>query len=105
MAVDIEVRLDEGHRLVGGLRDELAVASGAVDQLERFLKDGDRILRQVDAGLVAAERAVEQGKRAFPFVLVGAGIASVAVAIVIVRRRRRHRELDRQAVATAAPDE
>lgn len=92
MAVDVEVRLADGHRLVGGLRGELAVASSAVDQLAQFLDDGDRILRQVDAGLVVAERAVRRGRRAAPFVAVGVAVTGVVVVIVIVRRRRRRRD-------------
>ncbi len=95
MAVDIEVRLVEGQHLVDGMRAELATVSNAVGQVQLLLAEGDRVLGRVDAGLIAAERAVERGRRALPFVLVVGCVAGVAVAVVIVvRRQRRRREAD-----------
>lgn len=94
VAVDIEVRLAEGQHLVGGMRAELAVVSNAVGRVQQFLAESDRVLGQVDAGLIAAERAVERSRRAVPIVLVVCGIAGLAVVVIVVRRRNRRREAE-----------
>lgn len=96
MALDIEVRLVEGQNIVGGMRAELALVSNAVGHVQQFLADGDRVLGQVDAGLIAAERAVERGRRALPIVLMVVGITGLAVAVIVVRRRKRRREAEHE---------
>lgn len=92
MATDIDVRLVEGQRVISDLRSELATASSTLDQVQHVLHDGDRVLQQIDAGLIAAEQVVERGRRVMPKLLVIGGIsAAVIVVVVIIRKRQRDR--------------
>ncbi len=77
------------QHVIAGLRSELTSANTALDTAQEMLRSGDRVLAEVESGLAVAEHAVRAGRRAFPAILVVAGLAVAAVVVVVVVRRRR----------------
>lgn len=91
MTTVIDTRMAESQHAVAVLRTELASVDSALDQAQQLLHDGDRLLAQVESGLIIADSAVKAGRRAMPALLVVAGISGAIAVVIVVRKRKRQK--------------